>query len=169
MRHRRGVSTLLCLLAAACALAIAPPASAQNAYYMEEARDGRIYVFVTQAQYDAWKASGEMGNKAVTRLDYGPKGETVMFESGDAIVAYNAKYQKSEAPPKDIKADDVKLPFNVQYRMPGLRLSFPKAEINLSNRLQVRFTDEQFDEIMAPPTPFPSTLEDKGSFRIRRM
>ncbi|HEY7573989.1 MAG TPA: porin, partial [Thermoanaerobaculia bacterium] len=113
--------------------------------------------------------SGEMGNKAVTRLDYGPKGETVMFESGDAIVAYNAKYQKTEAPPKDIKADDVKLPFNVQYRMPGLRLSFPKAEINLSNRLQVRFTDEQFDEIVAPPTPFPSTLEDRGSFRIRRM
>jgi hypothetical protein len=170
MRHRRRVSTLLCLLAvAACLLAIVPAASAQGGYYMEEVKDGRIYVFVTQAQYDAWKASGEMGNRAVTRLDYGPNGETVMFESGDAIVAYNAKYKKDEAPPKDIKADDVKLPFNIQYRMPGLRISFPKAEINLSHRLQVRMTYEEFTGFQTPPPALPSALDDKVSFRIRRM
>ena len=53
--------------------------------------------------------------------------------------------------------------------MPGLRFSFPKAEINLTNRLQVRYTHEQFDDIRNPPSPLPSALEDKGSFRIRRM
>jgi phosphate-selective porin len=52
--------------------------------------------------------------------------------------------------------------------MPGLRLSFAKAEINLSNRLQVRYTADMFDDIRNPPDPLPTSLEDRSSFRIRR-
>ncbi|MFN2385696.1 MAG: porin, partial [Thermoanaerobaculia bacterium] len=132
-------------------------------------KDGRIFVFVTEATQTAWVRYGEMGNQVITRLGYGAGGETVVFENANALKLYNAKHGKTEKPREDVKTVDLKLPFNVQYRMPGLRFSFPKAEINLTNRLQVRYTHEQFDDIRNPPAPLPTALEDKGSFRIRRM
>jgi phosphate-selective porin len=151
--------------------AIAPAVARAQAdeYYREVQKDGRTFVFVTEAVQTAWGHSGEMGNQVITRLGYGPDGETVVFENAKALELYNARHGKTEKPPEDVPTVDLKLPFNVQYRMPGLRFSFPKAEINLSNRLQVRYTHEQFDDIRTPPDPLPTALEDRGSFRIRRM
>lgn len=147
-----------------------PGASAQSAdeYYQELRVDDRIYVFSTEKRFTTYQQSKDMG-VSITRLGYGPAGETVIFEDAKAIEAFNRKHGKSEAPPDDVKVTDFKLPFGVQYRMPGLRLSFPKAEINLTNRLQVRYTHESFDDIRNPPATLPTSLEDKGSFRIRRM
>src|SRR5688572_9273691 len=126
-------------LVALAMVAVAPPgASAQTEgeYYQELRVDDRIYVFSSEKRYTTYQQSKDMG-VSITRLGYGPNGETVTFEDEKAIELFNAKYGKTEAPPEEIKTPDVKLPFGVQYRMPGLRLSFPKAEINLSNRLQV--------------------------------
>jgi hypothetical protein len=148
--------------------ACTPAAWAQTGEYYQEMRvDERIYVFSTEKKYTAYQQSKDMG-VAITRLGYGPNGETVIFEDAQAIEAFNKKYGKTEAPPKEAKTPDIKLPFNVQYRMPGLRLSFAKAEINLSNRLQVRYTADMFDDIRNPPDPLPTSLEDRSSFRIRR-
>ena len=159
----------MAFIAAAMLAATSPRASAQTAeeFYQEIRVDDRIYVFSTEKRYTTYQQSKDMG-VSITRLGYGPNGETVIFEDAKAIELFNKKYGKTEAPPEEIKTPEVKLPFGVQYRMPGLRLSFPKAEINLSNRLQVRYTHETFDDIQNPPTPFPTGLEDKGSFRIRR-
>lgn len=169
MNHRSGNwirASALVLVALATTVS---NARAQADYYQEVPKDGRTFVFVTEATQTAWGHSGEMGNQVITRLGYGASGETVVFENARALELYNTKHGKTEKPPEDVKTVDLKLPFNVQYRMPGLRFSFPKAEINLSNRLQVRYTDEQFDDIRNRPTPLPTALEDKGSFRIRRM
>ena len=99
---------------------------------------------------------------AITRLGYGPGGETVIFEDAKAIELFNQKHGKTEAPPEEIKTPDIKLPFGVQYRMPGLRLSFAKAEINLSNRLQVRYTYETFDDIENSAGPAPDGARGQG-------
>lgn len=148
----------------------APYASAQTAeeYYQELRVGDRILVFSTEKRYMTYEQSKDMG-VSITRLGYGPAGETVIFEDAKAIEAFNRKYSKTETPPEEVKTTDLKLPFGVQYRMPGLRLSFPKAEINLNNRIQVRYTHESFDDIENPPATLPTSLEDKGSFRIRRM
>ena len=163
----RGVAGLA--LAALAMVAISPSASAQTDgdYYQELRVEDRIYVFSTEKKFTTYQQSKDMG-VGITRLGYGPNGETVTFEDAKAIELFNTKYGKTEAPPEEVKTTDIKLPFGVQYRMPGLRLSFPKAEINLSNRLQVRYTHESFDDIRNPPATLPTSLEDKGSFRIRR-
>ncbi|HUL78302.1 MAG TPA: hypothetical protein VL691_13645, partial [Vicinamibacteria bacterium] len=53
----------------------------------------RIYVFASGQRYDAFQKSGgaEIG-VAITRPGYGPNGETVVFDSEDAINLYNFKH-----------------------------------------------------------------------------
>lgn len=171
MRKNESALSLFALALVALSLIglAAPSASAQTTdEYYQELRDGdRIFVFSTEKRFTTYQQSKDMG-VSITRLGYGPNGETVVFEDAKAIEAFNKKYGTSEAPPEEVTTTDLKLPFGVQYRMPGLRLSFPKAEINLSNRLQVRYTHESFDDIRNPPATLPTSLEDKGSFRIRR-
>jgi hypothetical protein len=170
--RKNGWSRAVAVLAFAVlgVLTASPPAvfaQASDEYYQEVRIEDRIYVFSTEKKYTTYQQSKDMG-VSITRLGYGPNGETVVFENSKAVDLYNKKYGKTDAPPEEIKTSEIKLPFNVQYRMPGLRLSFAKAEINLSNRLQVRYTADMFDDIENPPDPLPTALEDKSSFRIRR-
>jgi hypothetical protein len=164
-----GALARLTFIAAAMLAVSSPGAFAQTSseYYEEIRVEDRIYVFSTEKKYTAYQQSKDMG-VSITRLGYGPNGETVVFEDAKAVDLYNKKYGKTDALPEEIKTPEIKLPFNVQYRMPGLRFSFAKAEINLTNRLQVRYTHETFDDIRNPPDPLPTALEDKSSFRIRR-
>jgi len=85
---RRGLLTVAALVAG---LALSAAAFAQGMYYNEIAKDGRIYVFANGATADAFAKSGEMG-KSIIRLGYGPGGETVVFDSEDAINLYNFKH-----------------------------------------------------------------------------
>ena len=68
-------------------------ALAQTFFYTEVVKDGRIYVFAVPAAYDAFVKSGaeETGGRVV-RAGYGPDGETVVFDSEDAINLYNFKH-----------------------------------------------------------------------------
>jgi hypothetical protein len=136
------------------------PAGAQTeAYYQEMVVEGRIYVFSSEKKYQEYLASKDMGI-AITRPGYGPNGETVIFEDAAAIEAFNKKYGMTEAPPKDVKTTDIKLPFGVVWRAPGLRFSFPKFELNWSNRVQLRFTQELPEN--------DAGQAERSSFRIRR-
>jgi Phosphate-selective porin O and P len=72
---------------------LASAVCAQGMFYQEVAKDGRIYVFAIGVRYDAWSKSGETG-PALTRLGYGPAGETVVFDSEDAVNFYNFKHDK---------------------------------------------------------------------------
>jgi len=65
---------------------LAPGADAQTFFYTEVAKDGRIYVFAISSRYDAFtKSSGTDISKLIERPGYGPQGETVVFDSQDAI------------------------------------------------------------------------------------
>jgi hypothetical protein len=81
------------LLAVVAVVALAGSALAQTLFYNEVAKDGRIYVFAIGQRYDAFQKSGgaEIG-VAITRPGYGPNGETVVFDSEDAINLYNFKH-----------------------------------------------------------------------------
>ncbi|MGH9364457.1 MAG: porin, partial [Thermoanaerobaculia bacterium] len=140
--------------------AISAPALAQESFYREMTVDGRIYVFASEQNLKAYEASKELAVGTITRPGYGPNGETVVFDGPKAVEAFNTKYGKTDAPPQETKTPEVKLPFNVQYRMPGLRLTFPKFELSWVNRAQFRYTYEN------PDTNAPQS--NKGSFRIPR-
>ena len=65
-------------------------AAAQGMYYQEVEKDGRIYVFNLASEYARW-LNGEQF-KGEARIKYGPKGETVYFDSPAAIMLYNFKH-----------------------------------------------------------------------------
>jgi len=75
------------------ALVFAADAQAQTFFYNEVAKDGRIYVFATASRYDAFiKSNGAELGPVIERSGYGPNGETVVFDSEDAINLYNFKH-----------------------------------------------------------------------------
>jgi hypothetical protein len=81
------------LLAVAALLALAGGAFAQSMFYNEVVKDGRIYVFSSGQRFDAFeKSKGAEIGVAITRPGYGPNGETVVFDSEDAINLYNYKH-----------------------------------------------------------------------------
>jgi hypothetical protein len=79
-----------CLIACSLILFTAVWASAQGMYYMEVEKEGRIYVFNLASEYARW-SNGEQF-KGEARIKYGPKGETVYFDSPAAIMLYNFKH-----------------------------------------------------------------------------
>jgi hypothetical protein len=87
---RRGLATAVALLVG---LGLAASASAQGMFYREVAKSDRIYVFALGNRYDAFEKSGgaEIG-VAITRPGSGPNGETLVFDSEDAINLYNYKH-----------------------------------------------------------------------------
>jgi hypothetical protein len=89
---RRGLATAALVL---LAMAVTGSAWAQTMFYREVEKDGRIYVFASGARYEAFEASAgaEIG-VAITRLGFGPNGETVVFDSEDAVNLYNFKHGK---------------------------------------------------------------------------
>ena len=80
------------LLAVAVLAGLSSAANAQM-FYNEVAKDGRIYVFANGQRFDTFEKTGgaELG-VAITRPGYGPNGETVVFDSEDAINLYNYKH-----------------------------------------------------------------------------
>ncbi len=60
-------------------------------FYSEVEKDGRLLVFAQKAELERWQASGEIG-KATTRVGAGPAGETVVFDSDDAILLFNLRH-----------------------------------------------------------------------------
>ncbi len=93
MRIRTLAAGLLTAAFVLTGAVISRPALAQNVFYIEVPKDGRIYVFANGARYDAFQKSGgaEMG-ASLTRPGYGPNGETVVFDSEDAVNLYNFKH-----------------------------------------------------------------------------
>ncbi len=154
---RRSATFKAGFLALVFALMAASLAMAQvtGLYYQEVEKDGRIYVFNTPEKYQTWQQTGDMG-VAITLIGRGPNGETVVAENETAADLYFYKHDLPgyERPtPKPAV-----LPFDVSWKDGKTTIKSKSAELSISNRLQVRFT-----EVM------PQVGEDRGSFRIRRM
>ena len=82
------------VIAAAMAVVFvfSPPLSAQTFFYNEVTKDGRIYVFAVAARYDEFTKKGMQTGPVIERQKYGPGGETVVFDSQEAINLYNFKH-----------------------------------------------------------------------------
>ena len=152
------------IVAGALALAmvvVCLPAAGQvvGLYYQEVTKDGRIYVFNTPEKYKLWQESGDLG-VAITLVGRGPNGETVVAENETALDLFLFKhglpgYDRPTPKPAAI-------PFEVSWKDGKTTIKSKSAELVLSNRLQIRYTDEN-REIE------PANDPDRGSFRIRRM
>jgi phosphate-selective porin len=152
--RRVGWSLLLCL-------ALALPAGAQGLFYAEETKDGRIYVFNVQANWQRWKQSGETG-VAITRLGAGPNGETVVADNETALELFFFKHGIQQA------VERPKTPTQrIEWRDGKTRITLDNFYLELSNRVQPRFTYEMPDESV-PLAGTGARGDSKGSFRIRR-
>jgi hypothetical protein len=149
------------LLALALALMAAFDASAQGMYYKEIVKDGRIYVFNIAEEADRFEKSGEMG-RALTRPGAGPNGETIVGDSERALQLYFFKHGISEV------VEEPKAPtMRVEWRDGKTRVTTDQAYLEISNRVQVRYTHEMPDDsVQLPGTG--AAGDSRGSFRIRR-
>jgi phosphate-selective porin OprO and OprP len=145
-------------LAAAFAL-LAGRASAEM-FYMEEKKDDRIYVFAVGENYRAFQNGGETGMTTITRIGEGPNGETMVFDSRDAVNLYNFKHDRpSEVFPAEKGTPSPKF----SWKDGKTTFSSEFATMTLSNRIQLRYTYE------LPDLADDATGNgDKQSFRVRR-
>jgi hypothetical protein len=68
-------------------------ADAPAFFYNEIEKTGGLYVFAVPARYEAFmKSDGAELGHVIERRGYGPHGETVVFDSEDAINLYNYKH-----------------------------------------------------------------------------
>jgi phosphate-selective porin len=137
-------------------------ADAQGFYYKEIRKDERIYVFNSAEEADRFEKTGEMG-RGITRPGAGPNGETIVADSERALQLYFFKHNISEPVPEPIPPVQ-----RVEWRDGKTRITTDLAYLEISNRVQVRYTHEFPDDI-SPILPGTDAAGDsKGSFRIRR-
>jgi len=153
--------TIRTFVAALSIVVMATPAEAQGFYYKEIARDGRIYVFNSAAEATRFEASGEMG-RALRRPGAGPNGETVVGDSERALQLFFFKHGIAEEVPDPVVPRQL-----VEWRDGKTRITTDAAYLEVSNRVQVRYTHDFPDA--AVTLPGTSAAGDSvGSFRIRR-
>jgi hypothetical protein len=148
------------LLALVMTMAAAAAAMAQvtGLYYQEVEKDGRIYVFNTPEKYALWQQSGDMG-VSITLIGRGPNGETVVAENETAADLY---FFKHDLPGYDRPTPKpAAIPFNVDWKDGKTTITSKNAQLVISNRLQIRVTDENREVE-------PANDPDRTSFRIRR-
>jgi phosphate-selective porin OprO/OprP len=161
MQAVSGRSLAVCLAALVIVLTSVVAASAQGLYYKEIRKDDRIYVFNDAAEASRFEKSGELG-RAITRPGAGPKGETVIADSERALELFFFKYNISEPVPQPAQPTQ-----RIEWRDGKTRITTDLAYLEISNRIQVRYThDLPDDSVTLPGTNDPG--DAKGSFRIRR-
>jgi phosphate-selective porin OprO/OprP len=153
LRSLRFKAGLVALIVALLAASVAT-AQVTGLYYQEVEKDGRIYIFNTPERYQSFQQTGDMGT-AVTLLDRGPNGETLVAENETALDLYLFKHNLPgyERPtPKPATPD-----FTITYKDAKTTIEGKNARISFYNRFQGRYTLVQ-----------PEVGDDVGSFRIRR-
>lgn len=156
------------VLVAAAAMVLAAmfatSAFAQGSFYREVTKDGRIYVFNNMQSYKLYEEGGEMG-VAITLLSYGPNGETIVFDTEEAIHLYNFKHNR----PGDPRPQATPAPRpTIAWSSGVTTMLFPGiAQVKINNRVQVRYTHELPDDAVTLPGT-KAAGDPRGSFRIRR-
>lgn len=161
-RSFRTTRVLTVVLGVAALLALGvPSAFAQGFYYKEIKKDDRIYVFNVAANAERFEKSGEMG-VGITKPGVGPNGETVVGDNERALQLFFFKHGISEPVP-----DPVAPVQTMVWRDGKTRITTDNAYLELSSRVQVRFTDENPDND-TQLAGIPEKGGRRGSFRIRR-
>ena len=165
MVYSRSARQLRCL-ALACGAAVlltigAWPALAQGLYYKEIKKDERIYVFNNAANAERFEKTGEMG-VGITKPGVGPNGETVVGDNERALQLFFFKHGISEPVPEPVAPVQT-----IVWRDGKTRITTNNAYLEISNRVQFRFTDENPDD-NTQLAGTPARGDRRGSFRIRR-
>lgn len=71
--------------------------------YQEVEKDGRLYVFASPTRKADFEKTGNLG-KGIIKIGYGPNGETVVFDSEEAVIEYEARLVKEILGKANIKA-----------------------------------------------------------------
>jgi hypothetical protein len=143
------------------ALGVATAARAQGLFYAEERKDDRIYVFNIQANWERFKASGETGT-GLTRLGAGPNGETVFADNETALELFFFKHGIQQAVERPRTPTQ-----RIEWRDGKTRITLDNFYLEMSNRIQPRWTQEMPDDsVQLPGTA--GAGDSKGSFRLRR-
>jgi hypothetical protein len=98
----------------------------------------------------------------ITKLGVGPNGETVVGDSERALQLFFFKHGISEPVPEPTPPL-----MRVEWRDGKTRITTDNAYLELSNRIQPRYTQEFPDDTIKLPGT-GSAGDTKGSFRIRR-
>ncbi len=88
--------------------------------YQEIRKDGRVYVFSSLTRMDDFKKSGELG-KGIIKIGYGPNGETVVFDSDNAVYNYDSNQIKQAL-------DDLKIQAYKEFEKDGRIYVFTSPE-----------------------------------------
>jgi phosphate-selective porin OprO/OprP len=123
---------------------------------------GCVYVFNDAKKAAAFEQGGEMGT-GLTRVGAGPNGETVVADSEQALELFFFKHGISQVVEHPSTA-----PSKVEWRDGKTRFTLgDNFYLELSNRVQLRFTREMPDAtVTLPGTGGPG--DAKGSFTIPR-
>jgi hypothetical protein len=161
---RRGLVTVGALL---LILAMAT-ATWADMFYREEAWEGRIYVFALGQRYTAWATSHDTG-VAIQKLGYGPNGETVVFDSEDAVNLYNFKHN---LPGEVFKKEEPKPIEPVALHFKGITLTpvgFAAAETVWRQRALSADVNTPFNSLPYPGASQYNLSEFNASARQSRI
>ena len=93
-----------------CGLRLCDRRRCANVLYNEVTKDGRLYVFASATRYEAFtRSNGADRGRSSSGQGHGPNGETVVFDSQDAINLYNFKHGlpgESFAKPEESKKSE---------------------------------------------------------------
>lgn len=130
--------------------------AAPSLFYVELPKDGQIYVFAIGERFASYERSGgrEVGKPVIVRQGYGPNGETVTFDSEDAINLYNFKH---DLPGEYFPAAVEEQP----------QTSFPKGKFSGQMFGDYYMYDEWHADQIGPVQP--TTVEEQEGFWLRRI
>lgn len=101
-----GFACLAFCVASRVAISQEEPSKAESqtkSQYHEIKKGGRRYVFTSSAREADFVKSAELG-KSIIKIGYGPHGETVVFDSEDAVIEYESRRVKDILGKVNIKA-----------------------------------------------------------------
>jgi phosphate-selective porin OprO/OprP len=144
------------------AIGFSVPVFGQGFYYKEIEKDGRIYVFNNAARAELFEKSGEIGI-GITKPGAGPNGETVIGDSERALQLYFFKHGIAEAVPEPTPPVQI-----ITWSDGKTRITTNLAYLEISNRIQTRYTQEFPDDLSPILTGTAAAGDTRGSFRVRR-
>lgn len=116
---------------ARCKAATPNDETVKESTYQEIRKDGRLYVFASSKRKEDFEKTGELG-KGIIKIGYGPNGETVVFDSEEAIIEYESRLVKEILGKAGIKAYDE---FKINERLYVFTSPTRKAEFEKTGEM----------------------------------
>ena len=82
-----------CILGSVCQSDIVQAETSKESSYQEVKKDGRLYIFASHGRKADFEKTGELG-AGIIKVGYGESGETVVFDSEEAVVEYESRIIK---------------------------------------------------------------------------